>query len=322
VQRYGITIPLSGPLHTQREYFEELALLGYTDLWSAEANTTDGLTPLALASVWAPMMRLGTAILPVYTRGPALLAQSIATMELAAPGRFVAGIGASSNVIVENWNGIPFVQPYKRVRDTVRFLRAALAGEKIADDYETFTVSGFRLAALPEAPPPILVAALREGMLKLAGREADGAILNWLSAEDAATVSAIVNAQGPDKQLVARIFVCPNDDRDVVLPAAKFSMAAYLNVPVYRAFHEWLGRGEMLAEHWQQWDAGDRKGSLAKIPDSLVDDLVVNGTPDECVAHIERYVANGITTPALMILPFGGLDTREAARLLAPRRAG
>ena len=99
-------------------------------------------------------------------------------------------------------------------------------------------------------------------------------------------------------------------------------MAAYLNVPVYRAFHEWLGRGEMLAEHWAQWDAGDRKGSLDKIPESLVDDLVVNGTPEDCVAHIERYVANGITTPALMILPFGGLDTRECARALAPRRAG
>jgi alkanesulfonate monooxygenase SsuD/methylene tetrahydromethanopterin reductase-like flavin-dependent oxidoreductase (luciferase family) len=78
----------------------------------------------------------------------------------------------------------------------------------------------------------------------------------------------------------------------------------------------------MLTEHWEQWDAGDRKGSLTKIPDSLVDDLVVNGTPDECAAHIQRYVDNGITTPALMILPFGGLDTREAARALAPRRAG
>jgi hypothetical protein len=99
-------------------------------------------------------------------------------------------------------------------------------------------------------------------------------------------------------------------------------MAAYLNVPVYRAFHEWLGRGEILAEHWEQWDAGDRKGSLTKIPDSLVDDLVVNGTADECVAHIERYVDNGITTPVLMILPFGGLDPREAARSLAPRRGG
>jgi probable F420-dependent oxidoreductase len=320
VQRYGMTIPFNGiPLAEQRSVFEDLVSLGYTDLWSAEANTTDGLVPLALASTWTPTARLGTAILPVYTRGPALLAQSIATMAVAAPGRFVAGIGASSDVIVERWNDMVLDRPYKRVRDTLRFLRQALAGERVDETYETFRVSGFRLGVVPEQPVPILVAALREGMLRLAGREGDGAIVNWLSADDAAKVSAIVNAQGPGKEVVARIFVCPNPDRDVVLPAARFSMAAYLNVPVYRAFHAWVGRGELLAEHWEQWDAGDRKGSLEKIPESVVDDLVVNGTPEQCVAHIQRYLANGITTPALQILPFGGLDLREVSRQLAPR---
>jgi probable F420-dependent oxidoreductase len=314
-----MTVPFGGALHEQRERFEELAALGYTDLWSAEANTTDAFTPLALASVWTPTMRLGTAILPVYTRGPALLAQSIATMAAAAPGRFVAGIGASSNVIVEGWNGIPFVEPFKRVRDTVRFLRAALAGEKVSTDYETFSVKGFKLGIVPEQPVPILVAALREGMLRLAGREGDGAIVNWLSADDAARVSGIVNAQGPGKEVVARIFVCPNPDHEQVLPAAKFAMAAYLNVPVYRAFHEWCGRGEMLAEHWAQWAAGDRKGALEKIPDSLVDELIVNGDADACRAHIERYVANGVTTPALLVMGFGGIDVHQAVRDLAPR---
>jgi probable F420-dependent oxidoreductase len=318
VQRYGMTVPFAGPLHDQRARFEELASLGYTDLWSAEANTTDAFTPLALASVWTPSLRLGTAILPVYTRGPALLAQSIATIAAAAPGRFVAGIGASSNVIVESWNGITFAEPYKRVRDTVHFLRSALAGDKISTDYDTFSVHGFRLGIVPEQPVPILVAALREGMLRLAGRDGDGAIVNWLSARDAEKVSAIVNAQGPGKEMVARIFVCPNPDKEQVLPAAKFAMAAYLNVPVYRAFHEWLGRGEMLAEHWAQWEAGDRKGALEKIPDALVDDLIVNGDADQCRAHIQRYVDAGITTPALLVMGFGGIDTREAVRALAP----
>ena len=318
VQRYGMTVPFPGPLHDQRARFEELAALGYTDLWSAEANTTDAFTPLALASVWTPSLRLGTAILPVYTRGPGLLAQSIATIAAAAPGRFVAGIGASSNVIVEGWNGIAFTEPYKRVRDTVHFLRSALAGEKVSNDYDTFSVKGFRLGIVPEQPVPILVAALREGMLRLAGRDGDGAIVNWLSADDAARVSAIVNAQGPGKEIVARIFVCPNPDREQVLPAAKFAMAAYLNVPVYRAFHEWLGRGDMLAEHWAQWEAGDRKGALDKIPDSLVDDLIPNGDADQCRAHIQRYIDAGITTPALMVMGLGGIDTHEAIRALAP----
>src|SRR5277367_1741115 len=105
----------------------------------------DGFTPLALASVWAPRLRLGTAIIPVYTRGPATLAMCAATMAAAAPGRFVLGIGSSSNVIVEQWNGVPFDAPYQRVRDTVRFVRAAIGGDKVTEDYQTFAVKGFRM---------------------------------------------------------------------------------------------------------------------------------------------------------------------------------
>ncbi len=317
---HGMTIPFDGvPLHAQREIVQEIEELGYTDVWSMEADGTDGLTPLALTSVWAPSLRLGTAILPVYTRGPALLAQSAGSLANAAPGRFVLGIGASSNIIVERWNGLEFAEPYRRVRDTVRFLKAALTGEKVVAEYDTFSVGGFRLGAgaVPEQPVPILVAALREGMLNLAGREADGAIVNWLSADDAATVAPIVTAHGADKEIVARLFVAPSEQTEAVRAQARFAIAAYVNVPVYAAFHEWMGRGEVLADMWRLWKEGDRKAALAAIPDHVVDELIVWGSPEQCREHIGRYVENGVTTPALAVLAFG-LDTRQAIRDLAP----
>jgi len=322
--RYGMTVPFAGPLHAQADRFRELADLGYTDAWTAEADAHDGLTPLALASVWAPDLRLGTAILPAFTRGPALLAQSAASLASAAPGRFVLGIGTSSNVIVERWNGIPFEEPYRRVRDTVRFLRAAFTGEKVTEAFESFDIRGFRLVDPPEQAPPMVVAALRGGMLRLAGREADGAVVNWLSPTDAGRVSAIVreaaSAAGRSApEVAARIFVCPSDDRDRVLAEAKRLVAAYVNVPVYRAFHEWLGRTDVLGEHWERWDAGDRAGSLEAMPDSVVDDLLVHGAPDQCRAAIARYVAAGITTPVLAIVPLAGVDAGLAVRDLAPR---
>ena len=221
---YGMTVPFDVPLSEQREWFEELEQLGYTDAWSSEANGTDAFTPLTLASQWAPKLRLGCAIVPAYTRGPALLAQTVAALAEAAPGRFAFGIGTSSNVIVEQWNGIPFTEPYKRVRDTVRFLKTALAGEKVDEAYDTFTVKGFRLGRKLDTPPQILIAALRPGMLKLAGKESDGAIINWLSADDVKKVAPIVNeAGGGPKEIVARIFVCPNPDADVVRKAAHSS---------------------------------------------------------------------------------------------------
>ena len=152
--RPGMTVPLPGPLHSHREKLGELADMGYTDIWSAESDGADGFTPLALAAAWEPRLRLGTAIIPAYTRSPACFAQSVASLADAAPGRFAIGIGSSSNVIVERWNGVPFVEPYKKVRDVVRFLRDALSGEKVAKSYDTFEVNGFRLGVRPEHTPP------------------------------------------------------------------------------------------------------------------------------------------------------------------------
>ena len=320
-RRPGMTVPLPGPLHTHRQGLAELADLGYTDIWSAEADGADGFTPLALAAAWEPRLRLGTAIIPAYTRSPACLAQCVASLADAAPGRVAVGIGSSSNVIIERWNGLPFERPYQKVRDVVRFLRDALSGEKVARSYDTFTVSGFRLGVRPEVPPAILVAALREGMLRLAGREADGVIINWLSPDDVPTVTKVVReaAGGAEREVVARIFCCPSENTEVVRAAARFAIAAYLSVPVYAEFHRWLGRGDLLQGMWDAWAAGDRKAAVAAIPDSVVDDLVVHGAPAACRERIQAYVANGVTTSALAVLPLDPeLDVWQAMRDLAP----
>jgi probable F420-dependent oxidoreductase len=318
--RPGVTVPLPGPLHAQRDRLVELADLGYTDVWSAESDGTDAFTPLAVTAAWEPRLRLGTAIVPAFTRAPACLAQCAATLADAAPGRVAIGIGSSSNVIVERWNGVPFEAPYRRVRDVVRFLRDAFSGEKVSRSYDTFEVQGFRLGVRPQVAPPLLVAALRPGMLGLAGREADGAIINWLSPDDVTKVVAVVHeaAAEAEREIVARIFVCPSEDTAAVRQAAKFAIAAYLNVPVYAAFHQWLGRSEALAGMWQAWSAGDRKASVAAIPDDVVDELVVHGSPARCRARIAQYFANGVTTSSLSLLPLAPFDHAEALRSLAP----
>ncbi|HMD45643.1 MAG TPA: LLM class F420-dependent oxidoreductase [Acidimicrobiales bacterium] len=320
--RYGITVPFDGvALSDHRRWFEELVDLGYTDVWSAEVDGSDGFTPLALAAAWAPALNLGIAIAPAYTRGPALLAQSVAALADAAPGRFAFGLGASSPAIVAAWNGLAFVDPYRRVRDTLRFLRRALAGEKVDAVYDTFEVHGFRLSRVPTQTPPVYLAALRPGMLALAGREADGAILNWLSAADVGRVVAEVRAAEPEgrpaAEIVARIFVVPNPDPEVARAVGRRLITAYLNVDAYAEFHRWLGRGPLLEPMWTAWAAGDRKGALAAIPDEVVDDVVVHGSPAACADHVARYVANGVTVPALAVIP-AGVDLAEAVAALAP----
>jgi probable F420-dependent oxidoreductase len=244
---------------------------------------------------------LGTAIVPVFTRGPALIAQSAASLAALAPGRFSLGLGASSPAIVEQWNGIGYDRPYHRTRDVLRFVRRALAGEKVTGEFDTFTVAGFRLEQPPAEPVPILLAALRPQMLALAGREADGAFLNWLAAADVPRcVAAIGN---PASRVVARIFVCPTSDAEHARTLGRRLIAAYLSVPAYAEFHRWLGRGPRLERMWQLWQQGERAAATQAVPDDLVDELVLHGSPAECRRQAQRYVEAGVQLPVLALLP-------------------
>ncbi len=314
--RWGITLPLPGhPLTEQREILSSLAGLGYTDAWSSELNGVDAFTPLVLASQWTDQLRFGTAIAAIYTRGPALLAMTAATLADLAPGRFVLGIGTSTRVVVEQWNAVPFDAPYRRSRDTLRFLRAALTGQKVTDRYETFTVNGFRLERPPAVVPGLALAALRPQMVKLAAAEAGAAITNWLSPAD---MPAVREAAGEDCELVARIFVCPTTDADLARTIGRRLLTGYLTVPAYAAFHEWLGRGALLKPMHEAWAAGDRRGAGAAIPDQVVDDLVIHGDLATCSDRVDAYRAAGLDTPVIAIIPPPGLDVAEAVRGLAP----
>jgi probable F420-dependent oxidoreductase len=316
--RWGMTVPLGGvPLADHAAVFAALTDAGFTDLWSSEVAGTDAFTPLTLAAAWQPRAHLGTAIAPVFTRGPGLLAMTAAALAEAAPGRFQLGIGASSPVIVDDWNAAEFTDPFARSRDMLRFLRAALAGELVDREFGTFTVRRFRLERPPAAPPPVLLAALRPGMLRLAAAEADGVILNWLAPADVPRTLAEVKPANPDFDVVARIFVCPTADAAYARTVGRRMITAYLTVPAYAEFHRWLGREPVLGPVWQAWAAGDRRGALAAIPDALVDELIVHGEPERCREQVEAYAKAGVAVPVMALLPTPELEQGGAKALSA-----
>jgi probable F420-dependent oxidoreductase len=303
------------PLAAQRERVLALESLGYTDLWVGESDGADGVTPLALAAGWGTTLRLGTAVLSTFTRPPALLAMTAATLAEAAPGRFVLGLGASSAAIVERWHGLRFDRPVQRTRDVVAFLRAAFGGERVRARYETFTVDGFALARVPRPAPPIHVAASRPAMLELAADVADGTILTSLAVEDLARVAPYLPA---GHEVSAWITVCPSGDAHRVREAARRRLVGYLASPSYAALHDWLGRGDLLAPMRHALTTGRGMAAAASaIPDEVVDALVVHGDPAACRAHLARFRAAGVTTPLLEVLP-GAMDIGEALGALAP----
>lgn len=309
-----MTVPFAGiPLAEHGRLYAAAYDAGFTDLWSSEVAGADAFTPLALASVAAPRLRLGTAVAPVFTRGPGLLAMTAAALAEAAPGRFALGIGSSSPVVVGDWNAVPFTEPFRRSRDLLRFLRAALRGETVDGAFDTFTVRRFRLERPPATPPPILLAALRPGMLRLAATAADGVILNWLAAGDVPTVLDALGPRPDGFEVTARIFVCPTDDADHARAVGRRLITTYLTVPAYAEFHRWLGNATVLGPVWEAWAAGDRRAALAAVPDALVDALVLHGTPRQCKEQIMGYVDAGVTTPVIAPMPTPELTSGGAA---------
>lgn len=324
-ERWSLSVPLEGcTLGELGEVAREAERLGYTDAWSYEVDGVDGFTPLAMVGA-ATGMRVGTAIANVFTRGPATLALQAAALAEVAPGRFCLGVGAGSQVIVEGWNGGAFVKPLTRVREMVQILRAALAGERVVFAGQTLRVDGFRLTRPPARPVPIHVAALRPGMLRLAGEVGDGVILNWLSPEDVPKSVAIAREAarkaGRDPaglEFSARLFVHVDPPGPAADQVARRHITAYLNVPVYRAFHEWLGRAEALRPMWQAWERGDRRAAVAAVPAAVVDDLIVRGSLDEIRARLARYFAAGLDTA---FLSFQTAETDPARRRQVVLRA-
>ncbi len=307
-KRWSLSVPLDGfTLGEHGEIAREAERLGYTDAWSFEVDGLDCFAPLAVVGLTTGL-RLGTAIANVYTRGPATLAVSAAGMAEIAPGRFCLGIGAGSQPIVESWNGGHFERPATRVREMVHVLRRALAGERVVFRGETLTVDGFRLTRPPAEAVPIHVAALRPGMLNVAGEVADGAILNWLSAADVPRSVEVVREAaakaGRDPggiEVTARLLISVDPPSPASDEAARRQVAAYLNVPVYRAFHEWLGRGEALDPMWQAWTRGDRRAAVAAVPSEVIRDLIIRGSMSDIREHVRRYFEAGIDTAFLSL---------------------
>jgi probable F420-dependent oxidoreductase len=308
VNRWALTLPLPmTPLSGAGEHVRRAEAVGYTDVWSGETNGPDGFTPLALCCEWTEKARLGTGVVAVPIRGRALIAMQAAALADASGGRFALGIGSSSDRIVEGWNKLPLEKPLTRMSETIDFLRPVLKGER---------VDGFKLESAPSHEVPIVLAALRGKMLKLAVEKADGAFTNFLPLSGLPQVKLQLEGAPEDFELLCRFF-CLAGEREQVEPLARFMFSSYITVPVYEAFYRWLGYGDQIDEMVAAWQAKDRQKAAAAAPWELIEDTFIFGTPEEMKERLEAYVAGGITLP--VITPITTPDRfDELIRALAP----
>ena len=306
--RLGVTLGLgSGSLAREISLCATVLEEGYTDVWTAEVGGAEGFAPLAALARAAPEARLGTAIVPVFTRPPALLAMSAATLQNLSGGRFVLGLGTSSRIIIGNWMGKSFDRPVTRLRETVEVLRELLAGKKVTYEGDTFRLADFRLQLDPGAATPIYLAALGPKACRLAGEVADGVIfflksphgvrqgLEWV-AEGARTAGRDPAAL----DCVIRVTTAVDEDREMLRKAERRLITTYAMVDVYNRSLAQQGFEREADAIVSAWKEGRRDEAAAAVSDELIGELHVTGSADECREKLREFRRAGVKTPVLL----------------------
>jgi len=283
----------------------EADALGFRSAWAAEANATEAFSVLGAISTAAPGLGLGTGVIALQLRTPPLAAMGAATLQQLAPDRDVyLGIGISSPAVAGQWHGAGYGdRPIAQVREYVALLRECLSGESVSFDGDFYRVSRFRLGLkLGERRPKIVVAALNEQMLRLAGEVADAVLLNYLPASAVPWCVEQVR-RGGDAEVYAFVH-CGVTDRDRYADLARKDLLNYAVVDAYANQFARAGFGDDVAAFGERWQERDRDGALAAIGDRWVDEVQIMGDAAHVRSAVDAYAAAGVDLPIVFALPW------------------
>lgn len=327
MQGLGLSIPFV-PTFSHEEFValaHEIEERGYRTAWTGETVGADALTVMTLLATHTKRLEMATGVLPIQTRTPVVLGMTAATLGHVAPGRFSLGLGVSSRAIVEQWNGLPFVPGLAQMREAVAVIRGVLSGERVNFEGQFYRIRNCRLA-IPPPPKPvrIVLAALGDEALRLAGEIADGVLMNWIGPENVPHAVAQVEAGAKRAgrtldgfEIAAFIRTCVTDAPEPARQTLARDITGYTTVDAYAAYFRASGFAEEVDAAQAAWKAGDRAGAVGSLSPRLLDALGVVGDAAHCRARIAEFSRTGLTMP--VVVPFAPEGDRRASILRTAR---
>jgi F420-dependent oxidoreductase-like protein len=289
--------------------------LGYESAYVTHLAARDSMTVLAAYAAATERIRLGTGVMPIYSRTPVTSAQSIATVDELSGGRTVLGLGAAHKPTVEGWHGMPLEKPVRDMREYVSIVRAILRGEDPPQGerfQSSFHFMGY--AARPDLP--IYIGALSPRMLRLAGELADGVIL-WLCnpdyVRDVVVPEVTKGRERAGRELdgfdvVAAVPTAVTDEPEKARARMRGDLIPYFSLPFYRAMLERSGFGEDIAGFDVGMAENDPEAAVGAISDRFLQTLAAIGSAEEAEAGVRRYQDAGATSPCLGGVPGTDFD--------------
>jgi alkanesulfonate monooxygenase SsuD/methylene tetrahydromethanopterin reductase-like flavin-dependent oxidoreductase (luciferase family) len=297
--------------------------LGYESVYITQIAGRDALTVLTVYALNTSTIRVGTGVVPIYTRTPATMAQTAATVDELSGGRLNLGLGVSHRPVVEGWYGQTIDKPVAEMKEYVAIVRAILRGKDPppGDKWQT----GFRLMGLDPRPDlPIYGAALSPGMLRAVGETCDGVIL-WLCnpdyIRDVVVPEVTTGRERAGKGLegfdiVPAVPSALVDDPAVAFAAMRKELLTYFSLPFYRAMIERSGFEADIAAFDEAAGTGDPEAMGAAISNEYLGLLTAVGDEEGVRAGIARYADAGSTSPGVGPIP--GTDFEATLRAAAP----
>ena len=303
-EQVAVTLPVEDGLRAPD--YADLARLaercGYDAVLAGEVSGPEVFSLLGMIAASTTSIRIGSGIVGCYARPPALTAMGFATLASCAPGRVIAGIGASSPIIVERWYGMPFEQPLTTVAEYIEVMRQALSGDRVGFAGRRLRSAGFRATMTAPRPVPILLAAMNPGMLRLAGRAADGVFITWTPPGEVASRLAPVRdgerqAGRPPGQVwaAASFWAYCGPRQEEALERMRRVVLQYAMVPTHRP--SFRGVFPALDEAAAAWQRGDRRAALRLVGDDTVRTLCAIGDPGTVAAYVRALRDAGVALP-------------------------
>ena len=287
-----VTLPVAAQpsLDAIAEQARRAESLGYDRVWLPETWGRDAITVLATIAERTESVGVGASVLPVYSRSPAILGQSAATLQELSGGRFRLGLGPSGPIVIQNWHGVEYREPLRYTRETVEVVSAVLSGEVVDYEGEFFDLSGFRLRCdAPEPAPAVDVSGMGPKAVELAGRFADGWHAIMLTRdgmrdriEDLERGAELADRDPGDVRVMRTLGCCALEDGEHARALARQHLAFYVGGmgTFYRDSLVRQGHEDVAHEIAELWAEGEREAAVDAISDDLLDSLSAAGTPD------------------------------------------
>ena len=284
-------------------------------IWIPETWGMENFSLLSLASNQNTYSKIGSSIINIYSRSPSLIAMGAATVDIVSNGRLILGLGTSSKPIVEEFHGESFVSPLQRMKECVEIIRLLLTGEKIDYSGQIFSIKNFSLLINPPRKRiPIYLAAINQKMVDLTWNIADGVIF-YLRPKNEIKLTLEKMQKTRKIESTIQIITCIHNDADKAISRAKKTIAFYVSVgQVYREFLASNGYKKEIENIFAEYEQTGLKNNYELVSDSMVRDLCISGTPNDCKKQLDEFCQTGIDSPIIQFNPID--DVQESFDLL------